>query len=578
MKFQRDSRLGKYVIRERIGVGGMGAVYRAQDSVLVGRHVAIKTLHPDKSKDPEYLARFRREAEAMSLIEHPRIVSLKEYVEGDPENGEPPYMVMELLEGEDLQKIVARGPLATERAVDILLQTCLAVATCHQQGLIHRDLKGTNIFITQYDSAEVVKILDFGVVKTWGESVLPEGVDPAEATRKGVAVGTPEYLAPEVLRGASVSPAADQYALGIVLYSALTGGRKPFEAAKKSEYRDVQLLHAILKGDHVRARVHRPEIPEGLDAVIERAISNDPKDRFPSVHALGEALLPWASEEARVQWTRHFTTPQRPIVKRSMIVKLAPEAGQREPTELDTGEPPGGTAADPDRPLRRPASSITRPAPSGEMRDLLAAAVLEGPVPAARAPIATGPTRREKPLHSISVDIVEASAGAIPELRQPPLAVPPNVFPVAAAIGAAAAPRRPRSEDELPAARTGPRRQGRSSFRTGVGIVMGAAVVFALLMMRGVIHVPGAPASQDRPSASPTQPATIIPPAPTAAQTTTSHDPPPLAPAPPEPTHEASKTPSTSAEARREDHPKRPKTKRHPTPMVDENGIGIPAN
>ena len=186
---------------------------------------------------------------------------------------------------------------------------------------MHRDLKATNIFVTEYNAVEIAKVLDFGVAKAWGEGQVGEGVDLSEVTRKGIAVGTPEYLAPEIIRGGPASPHSDQYALGIVLYAALTGGRRPFEAQRNGEFRDLHLLQAILKGDHPGPRSYHDEIPEALERVIERAMAHDPEQRYSSVHALGEALLEWASPRARMQWTAHFTSAPKPAaVQPSMAI------------------------------------------------------------------------------------------------------------------------------------------------------------------------------------------------------------------------------------------------------------------
>jgi serine/threonine protein kinase len=327
VKLERDSRLGKFVIRQRIGSGGMGAVYRAFDTFLE-REVAIKTILSDKTADRDFLLRFRREALAISKLNDPNIVSLIDFVEGNPQKDEPPYMVMELLRGQDLHTLIRKGPVGTIRIADIMLQTCSAVSACHRHGFVHRDLKATNIFLTDYNQIETAKVLDFGVTKLWGESPIASSSADAEVTRKGMVFGTPEYLAPEVFRGVAAGPKTDQYALGILLYTALTGGEKPFKLEKGQEYPDLKLWQAIVKGAHPSVRSYRPEVPAGLEAIVERAMHLDPAQRFESVHTLGEALLPWASERARLQWTGHFTSaPQPPPVHSAIIepdlVKLA---------------------------------------------------------------------------------------------------------------------------------------------------------------------------------------------------------------------------------------------------------------
>jgi serine/threonine-protein kinase len=386
----------------------MGAVYRAWDPVLK-RSVAIKTILADKLADREIMARFRLEAEAISQIDYPHIVALKDFSEGDPATGEPPYMVMELLQGQSLQGLIAKGPLPVDRVATILLETCAAVSVCHRRGIVHRDLKGTNIFIAEYDGAEVVKVLDFGIAKVWADGRRAEPDDRAEVTRKGIAVGTPEYFAPEILRGQPANPATDQYALGVVMYAALTGGRKPFEVSKNAEHRDLQLLQAILKGDHASVRTHRPELPIALEAVIERAINHDPSGRFSSVHELGEALLPWASPDVRARWTRHFTTAPRPIKPVESLV-AAPAVA---PHVVDA------TSVDPRRPATTATSSTTRQVGSREIRDLLATeGELRGEWVAARGAGTGHVTQQDRPMRSISIDVDGSMGGAIPVPRE----------------------------------------------------------------------------------------------------------------------------------------------------------------
>ena len=311
MALERDSRLGKYLIRQRIGAGGMGTVYRAFDTVLK-REVAIKTILSEKAADRDFIARFRREALAISQIDDPHIVKLLDFVEGDAGTGDPPYMVMEILRGVDLHTAIKTGPLEISRAVDIMLETCAAVGTCHRHGFVHRDLKATNIFLTEYNQIETAKVLDFGVAKVWGETPAHDGADPSEVTRKGIAIGTPEYLAPEIFRGGAATPQTDQYSLGILLYTALTGGRKPFVIDKKDQFGELHLWHAIVKGDHPLVSTYRADTPPGLEKVIERAIHRDPEGAgIPRCTNWGEALLPWASARARLQWDRPLSPAHR---------------------------------------------------------------------------------------------------------------------------------------------------------------------------------------------------------------------------------------------------------------------------
>lgn len=312
MLLKPDTRLGHYIIREHKADGGMGAVYRARDTRHGGREVAIKTILADKATDRDLLSRFRLEALAIAQIDHPNIVKLIEFVEGDAARNEPSYMVMELLRGDDLGRIIKKcGELEITRAVDLMLEVCAAVGTCHRRGYLHRDLKPSNIFVAVYDQIETVKVLDFGVAKAWADA-SGNTRKYGELTRKGTVFGTPEYLAPELLKGEEATPKVDQYAIGVVLYTALTG-RKPFLAKPDAEFREVDIMHAVAKGDHPPPRSLRPEIPEGLEAAIERAMHRDPNRRFATVHDLGGGLLPYASTPARHRYTAHFTSSPAPV-------------------------------------------------------------------------------------------------------------------------------------------------------------------------------------------------------------------------------------------------------------------------
>jgi serine/threonine-protein kinase len=535
MSLARDTRLGRYVIRAPIGVGGMGAVYRAFDTVLQ-RQVAIKTILSHKNSDGEYLKRFRREALAISQLEDPHIVKLLDFVEGNQALGEPPYMVMELLRGEDLQSIIARGPMPVERAVDILLEICAAVGACHRHGFVHRDLKGTNVFVTEYNAVETAKVLDFGVAKVWNEEAVAEIADASEVTQQGITIGTPAYLAPEILRGGAATPATDQYALGILLYSALTGGRKPFEVKKKNEFRELNLMRAILEGEHPRVRTYREDLPEGLEEVIERAIEREADRRFSSVHSMGEALLKWASPRACLQWTGHFTkAPPRPVSAHESIVGS-------DGTRL---QDPGGTAIDL---IRAPAAARTQPTTRQiETGELRAALSMEG---APQLPTtATWDAGAEDGVPS-----------GIPVIREQG-----NLEAVAIHLE----PRDAGAKSSSPTVSARPRRRRRASLLLGAAAVAVVAIV-AAFSIPGATRVP-APPPQVRVEVPPRTPAPVVT---AAALAATSPEGAPSAPAaPPE-----AAAPPEVAPTKVHEPEKKAKPKRHRRTDVDENGIGIPTN
>jgi serine/threonine-protein kinase len=267
----------------------MGTVYRAFDP-RTKRNVAIKTIPRSMWRMKEAFKRFEREAQAVAQLDHPSIVKVLDF---GVESGRP-YIVMELLVGEDLATTLGRGPLEAAPAVDVALSVCAGVSACHKLGIVHRDIKPRNIFIHRAMFGEVVKVLDFGV------SRLPQA---AQLTGPADIIGTAGYMSPEQADGRGAGPPSDQYAIGVVLYEMLTGAR-PFSGKDYEEIR-----RQILAG-----RVERPSrristIPVELEEVVLPALSREPEARFGSVHEMGAVLLPFASERGKRQWTDFFSAP-----------------------------------------------------------------------------------------------------------------------------------------------------------------------------------------------------------------------------------------------------------------------------
>ncbi len=340
MKLQRDTLLSsRYRIRALLGEGGMGVVYRALDEQL-RRMVAIKTIQGDKASDREFVKRFKREALAISQIEHPHIVRLLDFVEASGDQA--PYMVMELLTGKDMGTVIREeGPLDITRAVTRTLEASVAIGECHRYGYLHRDVKPNNIFLHNYNQVETAKVLDFGAVK---QEEHPKGgaKDTAELTRKGTIFGTPYYMPPEQLSGKPATAKSDQYSLGVVLYTALTG-RKPFEIEEGREFRDIELLQAITKGEYAPVQALRRNVPEELAATVHKAISVNPDNRFSSLHAFGAALRPYASPQARLTWEAHFTSsvPLRVDARLSIAISTGTAASSSKATaNVDATFPP----------------------------------------------------------------------------------------------------------------------------------------------------------------------------------------------------------------------------------------------
>ena len=256
-------RIGKYDIVGVLGQGGMGVVYRARDP-RIGRDVAIKTLTENITGDPDMLKRFYQEAGHTGNLRHPNIVTVYDF--GDEEG--LPYIVMEFLDGEPLDKLIReKDRLHMSAKLDIIEQVCAALGYAHLQGMIHRDVKPANV-IVQRDG--LVKLLDFGIARTGQQ---PGQQAEQGMTRTGTLVGTPAYMAPERLRGEQFDGRSDIFSAGVMLYQALTGVL-PFDA----EY--PAILHQILQQDPPPLSNHIASYPPLLDQVIARALAKQPFDRY----------------------------------------------------------------------------------------------------------------------------------------------------------------------------------------------------------------------------------------------------------------------------------------------------------
>jgi serine/threonine-protein kinase len=276
---------GRYRVVRLIGQGGMGAVYEAQHTT-VGRRFAVKFLRPELSLRPDLLARFRREALTVGALESENIVSVVDCGEA---NDGLPYIVMELLAGEDLASFLGReAPLPVPRAVDLIVQVCRALETVHATGIVHRDLKPANLFLcTRGDGLDLVKVLDFGIVKL-GLEGSDGGSPPSAITRPGSMIGTPFYMPPEQARGdQELDHRADIYALGVILFEALTAA-KPHPG---DSYNAV--LYHILMHPPTPVDTLRPGLPRALAAVVHRALASLPGDRQASVAELARELAPF---------------------------------------------------------------------------------------------------------------------------------------------------------------------------------------------------------------------------------------------------------------------------------------------
>jgi serine/threonine-protein kinase len=274
---------GKYRVLGLLGQGGMGAVLEAEHEVTRKR-VAIKWMHPQIAGDADAQARFVREAQASARVRHPNIVDVYDVVR----EGEAIFLVMELLEGETLTALLRRGGMPIHKLIELLLPALRAVSAAHRQGVIHRDLKPDNIFLArQPDSPKAVpKVLDFGISKVADSSALT-------LTRTGAAMGTPMYMSLEQLCGdKDLDARADVYALGVILYEAVTG-RAPFQAETFSE-----LAIKVATVEPPGPKQVRPELPGALSNLIGAAMAKKRENRLSSVDELVQKLEPFSSEQS----------------------------------------------------------------------------------------------------------------------------------------------------------------------------------------------------------------------------------------------------------------------------------------
>ncbi len=281
---------GKYVVERVIGSGGMGVVVAARHLQL-GERVALKFLLA--SADESFVARLLREAQLAVRIKSQHVARMLDV--GTLDDGAP-YLVMELLEGSDLDRLVrdeGLPPLAV--ALDYVLQACEAVAEAHSLGIVHRDLKPANLFLVRRpDGAPLVKVLDFGISKVVG--AFREPMDRS-LTRADDMLGSPQYMAPEQVRDPrNVDARCDVFSLGSILYKLLTG-HPAFEGGNAAT-----VLAMVLSEPPTPLREHRPEIPPALEALVLGCLEKNPAARVPSVDVLARGLVPFATPRPRRHW------------------------------------------------------------------------------------------------------------------------------------------------------------------------------------------------------------------------------------------------------------------------------------
>jgi len=311
---------GRYRLEEPIATGGMATVWRAVDGVLT-RPVAVKVLHPHLAADPEFVARFRREAVAAARLAHPAIVAIYDTC-SDPE-----AIVMELVEGRTLrEELDHRGFLPTTEAVAVASSICQALDVAHKAGIVHRDVKPANVLLS--DGGQL-KVADFGIAKAARDAATGGDDDLPDLTAMGRMVGTAKYLAPEQVSGGDIDARTDVYAVGAVLYEMLCG-RAPFTGDN-----DLAVATARLHGPPQRPRAVLRTVPPRLDDIVMKALSLDPASRHPSASALwadlqslpvdDEPALPRQGADATVAGTaatQSFARSERSWLVPAVLVSL----------------------------------------------------------------------------------------------------------------------------------------------------------------------------------------------------------------------------------------------------------------
>jgi serine/threonine protein kinase/Flp pilus assembly protein TadD len=281
--------LSHYKILDKLGAGGMGEVYRAEDSRLK-REVALKVLPPEMAENPERLRRFQREAELVASLSHPGIVTIYSVEEAEGVH----FLTMELVSGQTLGELVPPGGMQVDAFLDLAIPLAQALAAAHDKGVTHRDLKPANVMVTPEGQ---VKVLDFGLAKLRvADAADDETLMPTEAlTQEGLVMGTIPYMAPEQLEGRLVDHRCDIFSIGILLHEMVTGER-PFKGESSAS-----LISAILRDSPRPISETRPDVPRQLDRVLQRCLQKDPERRYQTAKDLRNDLEDLPAELQRTE-------------------------------------------------------------------------------------------------------------------------------------------------------------------------------------------------------------------------------------------------------------------------------------
>jgi serine/threonine-protein kinase len=348
---------GRYVLDEQIGFGGYGEVWRATDTVL-SRPVALKLLHQRHAKQAETVARFRSEAQHAAALSHENIAQVYDY--GEAADGQPPYLVMELVAGASLEAVLEAGPLDASRTMDIVAQTAAGLQVAHAAGMIHRDVKPGNLLLNQ---SGTVKITDFGLAHTVGS---------ASVTVSGELVGTPGYLAPERAVGEKAGPASDLYSLGIVAYECLTGTRPftgtPLEVALAHRDRPLPPLPASVAADvtafvmHLTAKDPDRRPRDAAEAMMWAALLRDGNGAAPVTAHQRAVAPPLNRAQARRRTMLVYSCAAVAAVIVIVVASVIGFASPRHPVTASSVPTPPSSAAPAPRGSSTTAPSSHRPA------------------------------------------------------------------------------------------------------------------------------------------------------------------------------------------------------------------------
>jgi serine/threonine protein kinase len=455
--------IGNYKIVEKIGEGGMGAVYRGLDTMLE-REVAIKMLRPELASQPDVLERFRTEAVTLAKLNHPNIATLYSFMR----DGEDYFMVMEFVRGATLDDVIRRhGAMIIERAVPLFCQALDGIDHAHRMGIIHRDIKPANVMLTEGGS---IKVMDFGIARVLGS---------ARMTRAGNVVGTIEYMSPEAVRGLEVDARSDVYSLGILLYEILTG-RVPFDSQSEFEMMKMQVEKAPQP-----PRTFTESIPVEIEQAIMRSLAKKAEARFQTAGEFRAVLL-GALGRATTELPLHTANYSAPVTRQMEI----PQGGE---TRALTAEGDG---------MRSDTRIVGSPGPSSaafqsNSRDTAGAASML-PTPSNDAPPAQGPaptvvvntlSNESPPARTVVVNKLSSEAPAPP--------APTQLFQAEAAPVPVAAPAQRKSNWKLYAAAA-----------AVLVVLIGGALAF--VMLRSSKPAPAAePTEQSAPDTSSQPPAQV---------------------------------------------------------------------